>query len=109
MKFTSSLKKNYEFKRLYAKGRSAADRNLVVYCRKNGGGKNRVGITVGGKIGNAVIRNRVRRRLREAYRLNEDKLSCGYDIVIVARTRAIFADFVSLCDSMLQLLKKTGV
>ena len=71
MKFTDSLKNNYEFRRLYSRGDSAAASRVVLYCRKNRGGSNRLGITVGTKIGKAVVRNKIRRRLREIYRTNE--------------------------------------
>ena len=68
MKDTVSLKLNHEFRRLYNKGKSAVSPCLAVYCRKNRLGKNRLGLTVGTKVGKAVIRrNRTRRRIREAY------------------------------------------
>ena len=69
MQFSSSLKFNHVFRRLYNKGDSCANRYLVVYCRKNGTKRNRIGLTVGAKLGHAVERNRLRRRLREIYRL----------------------------------------
>ena len=74
MKFSSSLKLNHIFQRLYhTKG--AADGLLVLYARKNRTEANRVGITVSKKLGKAHIRNRARRRLREVYRLNEEKFT----------------------------------
>ena len=73
MKYTVSLKENRVFRRLYAKGKSAVGPAMVLYCRKNGRKESRYGITVSTKLGKAVTRNRVRRRLREIYRLNEDK------------------------------------
>ena len=85
MKYTVSLKENRVFRRLYAKGRSAVSPTMVLYCRKNGRRENRLGLTTGTKLGHAVVRNRVRRRLREIYRLQEHRLSPGYDIVVVAR------------------------
>lgn len=59
MQFSSALKFNHVFRRLYAKGNSCANRYLVVYCRRNGTQKNRVGLTVGAKLGHAVERNRL--------------------------------------------------
>ena len=88
MKFTSSLKTNNDFRRVYRKGTSAVRPCLVVYAKKAGGGANRLGITVSTKVGKAHVRNRVRRRLREIYRLHEDGMRSGYDVVVVARTRA---------------------
>ena len=107
MKFSSSLKLNHIFRRLYATS-GHANGYLVLYARKNRTGGNRVGITVSKKLGHAVVRNRVRRRLREVYRLNEEKFSPGWDIVVVARTRAIHCDFSELTGAYLSLAKKAG-
>lgn len=93
---------------------------MVVYCRKNGrtknggriGGKgepvlpNRLGLTASTKLGNAVRRNRIRRRLREVYRLSEDRLAHGYDIVIVARAQAHDAPFSQLQDEFMRNCRK---
>ena len=106
MKLTTSLKKNHEFRRLYNKGKSAASQCVVVYCKRNGRVGNRLGITVSTKIGGAVQRNRIRRRLKEIYRLNEYTLRAGYDVVIVARVRSRFASYRELESSVLTLFKK---
>ena len=66
MKRAVTLKENYEFRRLYQKGASAVGGGMVLYCRKNRLGHNRLGVTVSVKLGHAVVRNRARRRLREA-------------------------------------------
>ena len=91
-----TLKQNSDFRRLYAKGRSSANRFLVLYCRRNGRGVNRMGYTVSSKLGGAVVRNRVRRRLREIARLNMPGLKTGWDIVVVARLRAVDAPYAEL-------------
>ena len=106
MKHTVALKQNHEFRRLYSKGRNAASPYFAVYCRRTGRPYSRLGLTTGVKLGNAVKRNRVRRRMRELYRTNESKLRPGYDIVMVARTRAIFARYRDLESSFLRLMKK---
>ena len=108
MKFSSSLKLNHIFQRLY---RSAGSANgfLVLYARKNRSESNRVGITVSKKLGKAHVRNRVRRRLREIYRLNEEKFLPGWDIVVVARSRCIDCDFQKLQSAYLSLAEKAGV
>ena len=108
MKFSSSLKLNHIFRRLY-RSPGQADGYLVLYARKNRLGCNRIGITVSKKLGHAVIRNRTRRRLREIYRLNEEKFQPGWDIVVVARSRAVDARFDRLTKSYLTLAKKAGV
>ena len=108
MKFSSALKLNHIFRRLYATS-GHANGYLVLYAKKNRTTTNRVGLTVGKKIGHAVVRNRIRRRLREIYRLNEDKFCPGWDIVVVARSRCIGADFQKLTDAYLSLAEKAGI
>ena len=106
MKQTVSLKLNRDFRRLYQKGTSAVNPFLAVYCRKNRLGHNRLGLTVGPKVGHAVVRNRVRRRLRESYRLHEDRFRQGYDIVVVARARAAGARYAQLETALLRLARR---
>lgn len=96
MKRAVTLKENYEFRRLYQKGASAVGGGMVLYCRKNRLGHNRLGVTVSVKLGHAVVRNRARRRLREVYRLAQPRMHQGYDLVLVARTRAISAPWPKL-------------
>ena len=108
MKFSGSLKLNHIFQRLYhTKG--VADGYLVLYARRNRTEGNRVGITVSKKLGKAHIRNRIRRRLREVYRLNEERFQSGWDIVVVARSKAVDAEFARLTKSYLTLAKKAGI
>lgn len=108
MKFSSSLKLNHIFRRLYHTP-GQADGYLVLYARKNRSECNRVGITVGKKLGKAHVRNRVRRRIREVYRLNEDKFQPGWDIVVVARSRSVDAPFDKLTKSYLALAGRAGI
>ena len=108
MKFSSSLKLNHIFQRLYHTS-GQADGYLVLYSRKNRSDSNRVGITVGKKLGKAHIRNRTRRRIREVYRLNEEQFKSGWDIVVVARSRAVDVPFDKLTKSYLSLAKKAGI
>ena len=108
MKFSTSLKLNHVFRRLY-RTNGFAGPYLVLYARKNRTEENRVGITVSKKLGKAHIRNRIRRRLREVYRLNEEKFLPGWDIVLVARSKALDADFAAMTKSFLSLAKKAGI
>ena len=108
MKFSTSLKFNHIFQRLY-RSRGAADGLLVLYARRNKSGVNRVGVTVSKKLGKAHIRNRIRRRVREVYRLNEEKFQSGWDIVVVVRSKAVESDFQKLTDSYLANAKKLGL
>ena len=109
LKSSVSIKNNYEFRRLYSKGKSAATPLLVVYCRKTRRDHNRLGITVTAKLGKAVVRNRVRRRFREIYRLNDPQMQKGYDIIIVARMRSRFAAYGQLEEAYLTACKKLGL
>ena len=108
MKFSSSLKLNHIFRRLYHTN-GQANSCLILYARKNRTSTNRVGITVSKKLGKAHIRNRIRRRLREVYRLNENRFQPGWDIVVVARSRCLTAEFSKLTESYLSLAQKAGI
>ena len=108
MKFSASLKLNHVFRRLY-RTNGFAGPYLILYARKNRTGQNRVGITVSKKLGKANVRNRIRRRLREAYLLNEDKFQPGWDIVVVARGKALDAKFDDICKNYLSLARKAGI
>ena len=109
MQFSGSLKQNHLFRRLYRKGGSAANGLLVLYCRPNGTARNRIGLTVSAKLGCAVKRNRMRRRLREIYRLHEGQFLPGWDIVVVARTRAMEAPYDRLENAYLSLARRMGL
>ncbi len=109
MEFTTTLKKNYEFHRLYSKGQSAVTPFLVVYARKSRRAANRIGFTVSNKLGKAVKRNRVRRRLREIYRLSEDRFVPGTELVVVARGRAVTATYRQLESAFLSACGKLGL
>ena len=109
MEHTVSLKLNHVFRRLYGRGKSAVNPCLALYCRRNNLGYSRLGLTVGVKLGKAVVRNRVRRRLREVYRTNEDKIRPGYDIVVVARVRACHSRYAELQRQFLRTADKLGL
>ena len=108
MKFSSALKLNHVFRRLYSSS-GHANSYLVLYARRNRTATNRVGVTVSKKLGCAVVRNRIRRRLREVYRLNEARFAPGWDIVVVARSRCVSAKFSSLTHAYLSLAEKAGI
>ena len=109
MKAAVTVKENHEFRRIYRKGRSAVSPYLVVYCQKNREGRSRLGVTVSTKLGHAVVRNRVRRRLREIFRLNQGGLAQGYDMILVARTRAVGAEYRELERAFLNVCGKLGL
>ncbi len=100
-----SLKKPSEFSKVYKRGKSFADKYLVMYILPNKLGYTRVGLSVSKKVGNSVRRNRIKRLIRETFRLNY--LSNGnYDIVFIARVRSNDADYAKIEKSMKFLLNK---
>jgi len=109
VKKTVFLKENHLFRRLYNKGRSAVCPELALYVRKNGRSGNRLGLTVSTKVGCAVVRNRVRRRLREIYCLHERQIARGYDLVVVSRVRARTADYHQLEAAFLSACAQLGL
>ncbi len=109
MKSSVTLKKPHEFRRTYQKGASAVSGSVVVYCRKNRLGHNRLGITASVKLGGAVQRNRARRRLREVYRLHANELRQGYDVILVARGRTLTEPWQALEGNFLRLCAKLSL
>lgn len=88
MHFSESLKKNRDFQNVYRKGKSYANKYLVMYIYRNGTENNRLGISVSKKVGNSVVRHRLTRLIRESYRLQEDRFQNGLDIAVIARVDA---------------------
>ena len=85
MKYSESLKKNKDFQYIYRKGKSYANKYLVMYVLENGTSQNRLGISVSKKVGNSVKRNRARRLMRESVRISDAEIRQGYDLIIIAR------------------------
>ena len=80
------LSRSADFDRVYRDGRSHAGRHLIVYSFPRAGDADpRLGVSVGRKVGGAVVRNQVKRLLRDAFWALSDDLPAGYDFVIVAR------------------------
>jgi ribonuclease P protein component len=109
--FTQSLKKNFQFRFVYNKGKSLANKYLVMYVIKNKrySDTNRLGISVSKKVGKSVVRSRVTRLIRESYRLSEQNIAKGYDIVVIARVSASDATYKEIDKALLNLLKKHGL
>ena len=97
--------KNKDFQFIYKKGKSYANKYLVMYVLENNTEENRLGISVSKKVGNSVVRHRITRLIRESYRLQESKFHNGYDIVIVARANAKEKTYFEIESALLHLGK----
>jgi len=105
MLFTESLRKNSEFQTVFKKGKSKANKYFVMYVLKNDLDKNLLGISVSKKVGNSVVRHRIKRLLKESYRLHEDMFNSGLNIVIIARKGSEELDFHQTEKSLMHLMK----
>ncbi|SHK04135.1 ribonuclease P protein component [Tepidibacter formicigenes] len=105
------IKKDSEFRHVYKQGKSFANRLLVMYILKNDLDINRVGFSVSKKVGISVVRNHVKRLIKESFRLisKDDKVKTGYDIVFISRVAAKDSDFNSIQKSMINLFKKANI
>ncbi len=101
-----TVKKNRDFKKMYKIADSFANRQLAIYFKRNSLPYNRYGFSVSKKIGNAVVRNKMRRRLKEIIR-TQVKVKNGYDIIFIARQNSKEANYEILKNSVSHLLKKT--
>jgi len=102
------LRKNSEFRAVYRKGKSYSNGILVLYVYKNYKNKdiNRLGISVSKKVGSSVVRNRVKRLIREGYRLNKHRLKNGYDFIFIARSTIDGSSYVEVEKALIDLLNK---
>ena len=103
MKRFRSLKKNHEFQAVYHAGKSYANKYLVMYVLETERHDSRIGISVSKKVGNSVVRHRFVRLIRECFRLHEDMLEEGRDIVVVARAAAKDKNFDKMESAFLHL------
>ena len=109
MKRETTVKENYEFRRMYSKGKSGVSPYLVVYYRPNKFGHNRLGVTVSSKLGHAVVRNRMRRRFREIFRLAQPNMKQGYDMIIVGRSRSVRSEYRDMAAAFEKVCRKLGL
>lgn len=105
MKFSESLKKNDQFREVYKRGKSLANKYLVIYVLENNLEINRLGISVSKKVGNSVVRHHLARLVRESYRLHEDMFNSGLDIVVVARKSAADINYHDMESALLHLFR----
>ena len=109
MEDSGRLKKNYEFKYVYNKGKVYSNYLLVLYIVKNKKDFNRVGFSVSKKVGKSVVRNKVKRRIRESYRLNSECIKKGYNMVFISRVKANEATYREIEKAMISLYKKSQI
>lgn len=103
------LKKTHQFKNVYRNGKSYANKFLVLYILKNKKCARRIGYSVSKKVGKAVVRNRIKRLLREVYRHNKDRLKLGYDLVFIARNPIVDASYHQIEEQANDLFAKAGI
>lgn len=103
------LRQNTQFRTLYYRGATRADKLLIVFARKNNVGYTRTGITTGKKVGNAVKRSRARRVIRAAYREVSHEIKAGYDLVFVARTATAYCKSGEVTVALRRLLRELEV
>ena len=101
-----TLRKNSEFSRVYGRGKSRANPVLVMYVHENGRDYNRIGVSVNKKVGKSVVRNRVKRLIKEAYRKYAGTVRQGYDLVVVARRDSANAEYHDIEKWMKDLLTR---
>jgi len=109
MKAINRLRKNEDFRKVYQKRKSMANKLLIIYISENEYEFNRVGFTVSKKVGNSVVRSRVKRLMSESYRLNNEKVVQGHDIIFVARNTAAEATYKEIESALIHLLKKMNL
>jgi ribonuclease P protein component len=103
------IRKNIEFRAVYRKGKSFSNQLLVLYIYRNNKDINRVGISVSKKVGKSVVRSRVKRLISESYRLNNDNLKKGHDLVFIARTAAHDKSYFEIEKALKNLFKRSGL
>lgn len=102
------IKENADFQKVMKNGKWYTSECLTIYVLKNDIIDNKVGVAVGKKAGKSVVRNRIKRLIRESYRLNENTIQQGFDIVIVWRSSVDFTkiSFENIQNSLLKCLNK---
>ena len=111
MKKTIVIKKNYEFKTLFNKGKFFHGEYIHMYLLKNNCNWNKFGIAVSKKQGKAVKRNHFKRLVRESYKILESQIFSGYNILIIGNKNKDISEFsyYKILENMEALFKKAGI
>src|SRR5690554_677984 len=109
MKKKKRLRKNMEFKKVYKARKNFWNRNLILYIKRNGTKETRIGVSITRKVGNAVVRNKLKRRIKELNRRYIESLKEGYDIVIIPKKNAVNLSFKDLESALKHIYKLSGV
>ena len=100
-----TLRSNEDCKKVYNNKKSYANKNLIMYVSENGTDTKRLGVSVSKKVGNSIVRHRLARLIREAFRLSTDHIPDGYDYIVIARASLKDKGFFETKESMIHLLK----
>ena len=106
---TVSIKKAHEFSRIYKRGKYHVGKHIILYVMAGNCGINRIGVTASKKVGKSVIRNRMKRLVKENYRFFEPFLFTGYQLVFVVRSVNSLPNYRVINQEMKYLFKKAGV
>lgn len=109
LKRENRLTKNNDFQQVYNRGLSYSGNYVVLYVKKNRLDRTRIGFTVSKKIGKAVERNQIKRRMREICRVNFERFNSGYDLIFVARKKIKGISYHLVEHEMGKLCLKAGV
>jgi ribonuclease P protein component len=102
------LRKRTDFESVYAAARKSWARGFTVFVAPGAAGRHRLGLAVGRRVGRAVLRNRVKRRLREAFRLSRESLPGCYDIVVHGRAEVADIEFSELVRSLVGAVRRAA-
>ena len=109
MEKKSRLRKNMEFKKVYKARKNFWNRNFIIYLKRNGSEETRIGVSISRKVGNAVVRNKLKRRIKEINSAYIANLKKGYDIVIIPKKNAVDLSFKDLESALKHIYRISGV
>ena len=103
------LRNKIEFSKVYNQGRSYSNQSLIIHVMKSDDVEGKIGFAVGKKIGNAVVRNRIKRLLREVYRLNQHEIQCDVSMILIARKSLIDASFEDVTKNFKDICRRAKI